>query len=187
MPTGIYERPPVVADRLRWLAPHADNFKTWLDQSGYSAATIVEIVRLLSRWAEWARAAGFKLDTIEAGFAASTAVFRGGKSQRAPQGAAALFVDYLRGEVWPTEPSAPFEASPALANFRTWMREQRGVATSTLDTYQTTLIHLLMSLGDDPAAIPQSRSAPSCWSAPDRKGAVARRASRSRPALICGI
>lgn len=152
MPTGIYERPPIVADRLRWLTPHADNFKTWLDRNGYSAATIIEIVRLLSRWAEWAQAEGFALDTIEAGVAASAAVFRGGKSARAPQGAAALFVDYLRNEVWPPEPTAMLETRPALAGFRTWMRGQRGVATSTLDTYQTTLVDLLASLGDDPAA-----------------------------------
>jgi integrase/recombinase XerD len=51
MPTGIYPRPPIVAGRLRWLAPHIDGFKTWLAQRGYTAATVVEIVRLLSCWA----------------------------------------------------------------------------------------------------------------------------------------
>ncbi len=152
MPTGIYERPPIVADRLRWLAPHVDGFKTQLEQTGYSEATIVEIVRLLSRWAEWTHAAGFELGTIEAGFAASAAVFDGGKTARAPQGAAALFLDYLRKEVWRPAPSALVELWPTLAAFRFWMHEQRGVATSTLDTYQTTLIDLLASLGNDPAA-----------------------------------
>jgi len=152
MPTGIYERPPIVADRLRWLAPHVDGFKSWLDQKGYSAVTVVEIVRLLSRWAEWARDAGFVFDTIEAGFAASADVFRGGRCARAPRGAAALFLDYLRKEVWPPELSVPIETWPALAAFRSWMREQRGIATSTLDNYQWTLVDLLASLGDDPAA-----------------------------------
>jgi integrase/recombinase XerD len=32
------------------------------------------------------------------------------------------------------------------------MREQRGVADSTLDTYQSTLKDLLKTLGDDPVA-----------------------------------
>lgn len=152
MPTGIYQRPSIVADRLRWLTPHADGFKVWLEQKGYSAATVVEIVRLLSRWAEWARGTGFEFDTIEAASAASAEVFRGGKSMRAPQGAASLFIDYIRNEVWPPKPPALIEAWPVLSAFRNWMRYQRGVATSTLDTYETTLIDLLASLGDDPAA-----------------------------------
>ena len=152
MPTRIHERPPIVADRLRWLAPHVDGFKTWLDQKGYTAATVVEIVRLLSRWAEWARDAGFQFDAIEAGFAASADVFRGARSVRAPRGAAALFLDYLRKEVWPPERSASIEIWPAITAFRSWMCEQRGVATSTLDTYQSTLVDLLALLGDDPSA-----------------------------------
>lgn len=28
MPTGIYPRPPIVADRLRWLGVPVDGFKT---------------------------------------------------------------------------------------------------------------------------------------------------------------
>ena len=152
MPTGIYERPPIVADRLRWLAPHAEGFKTWLEQKGYSAATIVEVLRLLSRWAEWARDTGFEFDTIKAAFAASADVFRGGKSMHAPQGAASLFLDYLRKVVWPPEPPVLIEAWPVLAAFRSWMGQQRGVATSTLDNYQTILVDLLALLGDDPAA-----------------------------------
>lgn len=152
MPTGIYERPPIVADRLRWLAPCADGFKIYLERKGYSSTTVVEIVRLLSRWAEWAGDAGFAFDTIETGFAASAVVFRGSKPGRAPQGAAALFLEYLRKEALLPEPSATSVTWPGLTGFRTWMHEQRGVATSTLDTYQTTLIDLLTSLGDDPAA-----------------------------------
>lgn len=153
MPTGIYERPPIVADRLRWLAPHVDGFKTWLEQKGYRESTIIEIVRLLSCWAEWARAVGFDIDTIEAGVAASDATSRGGKTARAPQGAATLFLNYLRHQevlAPPERQPAAGEAWPMLIAFRSWMGEQRGVATSTLDTYQSTLVDLLTALGDDP-------------------------------------
>jgi integrase/recombinase XerD len=53
----------------------------------------------------------------------------------------------------PIVPQArPEEVWPVLAAFRNWMREQRGVADSTLDTYQWTLTDLLAALGDDPAA-----------------------------------
>jgi site-specific recombinase XerD len=144
-----------VDERLRWLAPHIEGFKTWLHNRGYRAVTIVEIVRLLACWAEWARIAGFDFGSIEASFSASAGVFRGGKTTRAPQGAAALLLEYLRqqGVLAPAKLSLrPEEAWPVLAAFRQWMREQRGVADSTLDTYQSTLVDLLAALGDDPGA-----------------------------------
>ena len=52
----------------------------------------------------------------------------------------------------PETPPRSEETWPILATFRSWMREQRGVANSTLDTYQSTLTDLLKALGDDPSA-----------------------------------
>ncbi len=152
-----YERknPRSVADRLRWLAPHAESFSAWLGQRGYGAATITELMRLLACWAEWMQNAGFDIDSVEAGAVASAAVFRGDKTARAPQGAAVLFIDHLRQKgVLAPEKSSPSseETWPILADFRSWMREQRGVVDSTIDTYRSTLIDLLKKLGTDPAA-----------------------------------
>lgn len=149
------KKPQNVADRLSWLTPHVEGFKAWLGQNGYSPATITELTRLLACWAEWVRNAGFDIDSVEAGVTASAEIFRGGKTVRAPQGAAALFIYYLRqtGILASQMPSPrPEETWPILAAFRSWMREQRGVADSTLDTYQTTLTDLLTALSDDPAA-----------------------------------
>jgi site-specific recombinase XerD len=149
------KKPQSVADRLRWLTPHVEGFTAQLGQSGYTAATITELTRLLACWAEWVRNAGFDTDSIEVGFAASAAVFRGSRTAMAPQGAAALFIAYLRRHGVlppPAQPARPEEVWPVLATFRNWMREQRGVADSTLDTYQSTLTDLLAALGDDPAA-----------------------------------
>jgi integrase/recombinase XerD len=148
------KNPESVADRLRWLAPHVEGFAAQLGQSGYSAATITELTRLLACWAEWMRNAGFDIDSIETGLATSAGVFRGSKTARA-QGAAALFVAYLRrhGVLPPIVPQArPEEVWPVLAAFRSWMREQRGVADSTLNKYQLILADLLALLGDDPTA-----------------------------------
>jgi integrase/recombinase XerD len=78
------KKPQSVDDRLLWLAPHVDDFKTWLYDRGYRAVTIIEIVRLLACWAEWVRNAGCDIDSIESGFIASAEVFRGGKAARAP-------------------------------------------------------------------------------------------------------
>ena len=144
-----------VEGRLRFLATHIDGFRSWLRGNGYKETTIVEIVRLLACWADWVQAAGFTLDTIVAGFAASAAVFRGSKTTKAPLGAGALFIRYLReqGTLPPSpKPPSPTERWPILGAFRAWMRNQRGVTDSTLDTYQTTLIDFLKVLGEDPRA-----------------------------------
>lgn len=149
------KKPESVAGRLRLFVPHIDGFKAWLHQRGYTAATITEVVRLLACWVEWSRAAGFDLDTISAGFDASAAVFKGGRTARAPRGAGALFIRYLRErDILPAPPKAPspMETWPVLRAFRSWMSEQRGIADSTLDTYQSTLVDLLVMLGDDPDA-----------------------------------
>jgi site-specific recombinase XerD len=149
------KKPESIADRLRWLAPHVEGFTAQLCESGYSAATITELTRLLACWAEWMRNAGFDIDSIEMGLAASATIFQGGRTERAPQGAAALFVAYLRrqGVLPPIVPPArPEEVWPVLAAFRSWMCEQRGVADSTLNKYQSILAALLAVLGDDPTA-----------------------------------
>lgn len=149
------KKPESVAGRLRLFAPHIDGFKAWLRGRGYRASTITELVRLLACWAEWSRAAGFDLDTISAGFDASAAVFKGGRTARAPRGAAMLFIRYLRERgMLPAPPKAlsPTETWPVLRAFRSWMRDQRGLADSTLDKYQLILVDLLAMLGDDPNA-----------------------------------
>lgn len=136
--------------RINWLQPHADGFKGWLAQRNYSPATITGVVRLLAFWGDWARAAGFEIEMLVAGFVASASVFRGGKTARAPQGAAAL---PARKKLLPPERRPSLEETcPALAAFRRWMREQRGIKDSTLDTYQAILVDLLASLGADPTA-----------------------------------
>ena len=131
MVTCTRKKPQSVDDRLRWLAPHIDGYKTWLRKKGYREVTITENVRLLACWAEWLRTAGFDLGAIGAGFDASATVFKGGRTARAPRGAAALFISYLREkEVVPSpkRPPSAVETWPVLAAFRSWMREQRGDA-----------------------------------------------------------
>jgi len=140
--------------RITWLQPHVDGFKHWLGQRNYSAATIVEVVRLLALWGDWVRAAGFGVETLAVGLNVSASVFKGSKIVRAPQGAATLFVAYLRecNVLLQERASSLEEAWPALAAFGRWMREQRGIKDSTLNMYQPILADLLISLGSDPAA-----------------------------------
>lgn len=154
MPNRIRKHPQSVNDRLRPIATHVEGFRRWLGDRGYRPATIVEVMRLLACWVAWLQAAGFCLDDIAGGFDASKVVFGGGKTARAPLGAAALFICYLQQEgtlrVPPGLPS-PAETWTLLATYRTWMASRRGVTASTLDTYQNTLVALLTALGDDPS------------------------------------
>ena len=69
--------------------------------------------------------------------------------------AGALFIRHLqdRGVAPRFERPTPQKRVWAILNaFRTWMRSHRGIAESSLDTYQTTLVGLLATLGDDPEA-----------------------------------
>lgn len=134
-----------VEGRLRVVAPHIPAFRAWLAAKGYSPATIVEALRLLACWCDWASAAGFDLDTFEAGLDASASVFTGGKTRRAPRGGASLFLRYLREQEIMSAAAlrpAPSDRWPALAAFR----------DSTLDLYERTLVRFLETLGGDPAA-----------------------------------
>src|SRR5258708_9768312 len=100
-------------------------------------------------------AAGFTFDAILAGYDASAAIFRGNKTTKAPFGAAALFIRYLRAErvvCQPIRPPSPAETWPIFGAFRAWMRRHRGLSEMTLDTYQRVIVDLLEALGDNPAA-----------------------------------
>ena len=155
MAKTVRKKQKSVADRLRIFAPQIDGFRTWLHNNGYRRVTCVELVRLLACWADWIRAAGFTLDTVLAGLDASAAVFKGSRANRAPYGAAALFIRYLQDKGIlspPPKPPSPAETWPILAAFRHWMRSERGLLDTTLDTYQSSLVDFIKSLGDDPSA-----------------------------------
>jgi hypothetical protein len=92
-----------------------------LDDKGYRAVPIAGIVRLLACWAESVRTAGVDFDSLGPGLTASAQTFQSSRTARAPQGAAALFVAYLRyhGVLPPPAQSAlPEEVWPVLAAFR---------------------------------------------------------------------
>lgn len=140
--------------RINWLQPHVDGFRSWLGRRNYSPATITEVVRLLALWTDWARASGFDIETLASAFSTSASVFGGSKSARAPKGAAALFIVYLREmDILPPEyqPSL-HDTWPELAAFRCWMQEQRGTKDSTLDLYEHIIAGLLEKLGTNPAS-----------------------------------
>ena len=144
-----------VKGRLHMAAPHVEEFKTWLRDGGYRETTIEEWVRLLARWTDWADAAGFMIDTVSAAFDASGAAFGESRNKREILNSAALFIRYLqdRGIVPRSQTPMPArKVRPILDAFCDWMRSHRGIANSSLDTYQTILVDLLDALGEDAQA-----------------------------------
>jgi len=144
-----------VESRLHFARPYVDGFEKWLQNHGYTPSTIEERVRLLAGWTRWMHSAGFALDSVLEGLTASAAVFKGKKSLRAYAGAGRLFICYLQDQgTLPRSAPAPFPAEqwPILDAFRTWARQQRGIAHSTLDLWQRPIVDLLKMLGEDPKA-----------------------------------
>lgn len=144
-----------VESRLHFAMPHIAGFESWLRHQGYTANTIEERVRLLAGWTNWMHLSGFALDTALEGLAASQAVFKRSKSQRAYAGAGHLFIRYLQAQAIlpkPATPLSPPEKWPSLGAFHKWARRHRGIADTTLDLWQHPVVDLLKTLGDDPAA-----------------------------------
>lgn len=141
-----------VKRRLHMAAPHVEDFKSWLRDGGYKETTIEELVRLLACWTDWAHTRGFTVDTVLEAFDASRMAFTGNRNGKEVLNAGALFIRHLQdvGIVTRFErPTPQKKVWPILDAFRAWMRSHRGIAESSLDTYQTILVDLLEELGDD--------------------------------------
>lgn len=159
MPTGDYVRKNSVNGRLKagMAADHADGFEQWLRERRYTPLTIIERMRLLASWTQWARENGYTLGTIREAHAASFALiqagyrprFRGDVNKDAAE-TAKLFISYLEGRgVLPRLPAKP---EPALmTEFRSWAREQHGLAEMTLGTYCGAILQFIAQLGDNPS------------------------------------
>ena len=90
--------------------------------------------------------AGYDLRNIHVGYAASRPALKTGPYHNVRLRSGALFVQFLEEHglvVPPPKPPTPVERWPVLGEFRDWMRRNRGVMDSSLDTYQEILVHLL--------------------------------------------
>ena len=156
MPIPVRREKRPVKERLHFATPHVEGFKCWLHKNGYTVTSVEELVRLLAGWTDWMHTQGYDLDTILIGYDVSTLAFKNQKKAiRRSLGTGALFIRYLREHgVTPQSqtPLSPTQMWPLLAEFRLWMRTHRGIAETTLDTYQTTLVDFVKALGGDPAA-----------------------------------
>ncbi|MBZ9606179.1 tyrosine-type recombinase/integrase [Phyllobacterium chamaecytisi] len=158
---GVYVRKKsVVKERLKagLAAAYVDDFTEWLRQRRYTEKTIVECIRLLASWTNWARSEDYTLDTIRSAYSASFALIRNGHRPRFRGDVnkdsveiAKLFISYLENTgVLPCLPAKP--ELPIVAAFTIWAREQHGLAETTLGTYQGAVIPFVEAVGDDTSA-----------------------------------
>src|SRR5271169_873150 len=157
-----YLKSAVTRQRLRSgpAADHIDGFADWLHRHSYRPITIDTTLRSLASWTDWMRAAGFTAQDFLAGFTCCAAELRSRRRVRHSRGpndhsltAAALFIRFLQEQgVLPplAAPPSPADRWPVIGEFRSWMRQHRGLTETTLDVYQLIIAELLTALGSDP-------------------------------------
>jgi integrase/recombinase XerD len=155
---------PVTRQRLRAgpAADHIDDFADWLHRHGYTPITIDALLRSLAGWTDWMLASRFTAQDLLPGFDACKAALK--EAQRVPHSrganrqsvvAASVFIRFLQqtGELPAVViPPSASDLWPLLGEFRSWMRNHRGLTDTTLDVYQGILVGLLNALGDDACA-----------------------------------
>jgi integrase/recombinase XerD len=139
-------------------AAHLDAFADWLHRSGYKPVSIDFLLRSLAGWTDWLAAQGFSTPDFLPGLAACQSALQKEQHVRYRRGpnqhsltAAAVFIRFLQqqGELPTPVTPAVDEVWPVLGEFRSWMRQHRGLAETTLDGYQGVLVGLLETCGDD--------------------------------------
>src|ERR1017187_2453407 len=143
-------------------ADHLDAFAEWLRLQGYTPVTVEGLLRSLAGWTDWMIAAALTAqDFLQAFDACGLAVrkerrvhYSRGPNRRSIA-AAAVFIRFLQqsGKLpLPVPPPSASDRWPVLAEFRSWMRDHRGLRETTLDLYEGILPGLLDSIGDDAKA-----------------------------------
>jgi hypothetical protein len=125
---GVYvRRKSIVKDRLRagLAAHHVDDFTEWLHERRYTEKTIIERIRLLACWTNWALSESYSFATIRGAHTKSLALIRNGHHPRFRGDInkdaveiAKLFISYLedRGKLacLPIKTERPLISSPNL-------------------------------------------------------------------------
>lgn len=143
-------------------ADYLEAFADWLRLQGYTPATVESLLRSLAGWTDWMIAAGLTAQDFLRAFESCGLAVR--KERRAhysrgpnshSMAAAAVFIRFLQqtGKLpLPVPPPSASDRWPVLGEFRSWMRDHRGLSETTLDLYEGILPGLLDSIGDDAKA-----------------------------------
>lgn len=152
---------PITRQRLRSgpAGAHIDAFADWLHYHAYQPASVTTMLRSLAGWTDWMQHSGLTVHDAADGLAACKASLVASARVHYSRGpnknslaAASVFVRFLQAQsVIPRlAPPSALAAWPVLVDFRSWMRQHRGLKNSTLDLYQGVIVDLLTAIGDEP-------------------------------------
>lgn len=157
----------VAPKTLQWLrlglsGTYIDGFARWLDQAGYSHATVLRYLRAAAHLGHFLEQHCRTLEDVDS---STAAVFfrhfascrcpysKGGKRNHHPFFGAKRYREYLVqiGVCQDRPPAKPNAPEPALVvGFRQWLLKHRGVAHGTVSLYSREAIALVGALGNDP-------------------------------------
>ncbi len=123
------------------LGPHVEGYREWLAQRGYTPGTVRGMLKDLGQVGVWMAGEGLETGQLdEAAMVVFLAVSCAAGRRKVPGlRAMAPLLSYLRqaGVTPPAElPGTPLDT--LLGDYRTWMRQDRGLATTTMLRYANT-------------------------------------------------
>jgi hypothetical protein len=156
-----------IPDEVARLGPHLVGFSAWLTGQGYGKVTYNSRMSQARHFAEWALqrripASHIDNDLIEqfahhdcqCGIKTKRGKRVEGTGNEDRRRGARAFASFLRKEkVIPVVVSTELPTDPRLADFATWMRQERGATSETARRYQHELGRWLTKLGSEPQRI----------------------------------
>jgi site-specific recombinase XerD len=154
-----YFKHPFTLRKLRFgpAGPYLDDFASHLAEAGYSRDKVRAYLRGTGRLSAWAAQTDWAINHLDAQvlvafgrYLDSQGRLRGRRGEYSPTFLGARqFVHFLEARGLVATPAAAIEPA-LLTEFCHWMRSQRGVTETTLNSYRPALRHLLIALGDHP-------------------------------------
>ena len=123
------------------LGPQVEGYRAWLAQRGYTPQTVRNMLKDLGQVGVWMSAAGLETDQLDEDAMVTFLAARQAAGRRRALGPRAMIplLTYLRDAgVTPAAlpPQTPAEA--LLAEYRTWLVQERGLAPATVLRYENT-------------------------------------------------
>src|SRR5712691_6550821 len=123
------------------LGPQVEGYRAWLAQRGYTPQTVRNMLKDLGQVGAWMSAAGLETDQLDEDAMVTFLAARQAAGRRRALGPRAMIplLTYLRDAgVTPAAlpPQTPAEA--LLAEYRTWLVRERGLAPATVLRYENT-------------------------------------------------
>ena len=153
-------RATVAAYRAGPAGAYLDQFTTWLAKRGYGSDAVRHLLRGATEFATWAQAPRSGLPVLPSGYwrdfcehLAKRKRLRGARGQHSIYWRGAQqFVEFLRAQHGIVAVEVPEQIAPPelVVAFERWMAVQRGVKSSSLETYRPHVLDLLATLGDQP-------------------------------------